>query len=323
MADTKVSEIQIWLNSVYKDDENWVTIKEDGITGNNTVAGLIRALQIELGVDVDGAMGPGTKAAFDEMYPNGLSKDITPSTQKMKNINFIINGGLFCRGISGNWDDMEIFSAETETGIILMKSQLGVENPNGIVRAIDVKAILTTEAYTTTGNEYNVKVREIQQELNRKYLNMMGDYLATNGLYDRNTNNAIKKAVQFEIGVDADGVWGNGTKNALPVINIGSGYRNLIYLLQYLLYLNGFDPNGFDGIYGNGAKTAVINFQTLMNLDADGIVGAQTWFALAVSSGDTSRAANACDTRFEITEERANVLKNNGYEVVGRYINRW
>ena len=204
-----------------------------------------------------------------------------------------------------------------------MKSQLGVENPNGIVRAIDVKAILTTEAYTTTGNEYNVKVREIQQELNRKYLNMMGDYLATNGLYDRNTNNAIKKAVQFEIGVDADGVWGNGTKNALPVINIGSGYRNLIYLLQYLLYLNGFDPNGFDGIYGNGAKTAVINFQTLMNLDADGIVGAQTWFALAVSSGDTSRAANACDTRFEITEERANVLKNNGYEVVGRYINRW
>ncbi len=323
MADTKVSEIQIWLNSVYKDNEDWVTIKEDGITGNNTVAGLIRALQIELGVDVDGAMGPGTKTAFDEMYPNGLSKDITPSTQKMKNINFIINGGLFCRGISGNWDDMEIFSAETETGIILMKSQLGVENPNGIVRAIDVKAILTTEAYTTTGDEYNIKVREIQQELNRKYLNMMGDYLATNGLYDRNTNNAIKKAVQFEIGVDADGVWGNGTKNALPVINIGSGYRNLIYLLQYLLYLNGFDPNGFDGIYGNGAKTAVINFQTLMNLDADGIVGAQTWFALAVSSGDTSRAANACDTRFEITDERANVLKNNGYEVVGRYINRW
>lgn len=78
MADTKVREIQIWLNSVYKDNENWVTIKEDGITGNNTVAGLIRALQIELGVGVDGVMGNGTKEAFDAMYPNGLSKDITP-----------------------------------------------------------------------------------------------------------------------------------------------------------------------------------------------------------------------------------------------------
>ena len=89
MADTKVREIQIWLNSVYKDNENWVTIKEDGITGNNTVAGLIRALQIELGVGVDGVMGNGTKEAFDAMYPNGLSKDITPSTQKMKNINFL------------------------------------------------------------------------------------------------------------------------------------------------------------------------------------------------------------------------------------------
>lgn len=60
MADTKVREIQIWLNSVYKDNENWVTIKEDGITGNNTVAGLIRALQIELGVGVDGVIENGT-----------------------------------------------------------------------------------------------------------------------------------------------------------------------------------------------------------------------------------------------------------------------
>lgn len=36
--------------------------------------------------------------------------------------------------------------------------------------------------------------------------------------------------------------------------------------------------------------------------------------------GDTSRSANACDTRFEITEERARVLKQNGFEVVGRYL---
>ena len=49
-------------------------------------------------------------------------------------------------------------------------------------------------------------------------------------------------------------------------------------------------------------------------------VGRQTWCALALSCGDTDRSANACDTCFEITAERAQVLKNNGFQVVGRYL---
>lgn len=49
-------------------------------------------------------------------------------------------------------------------------------------------------------------------------------------------------------------------------------------------------------------------------------VGKQTWCALALSCGDTDRTANACDTCFEITAERAQVLKNNGFQVVGRYL---
>ncbi len=73
----------------------------------------------------------------------------------------------------------------------------------------------------------------------------------------------------------------------------GSTKKNLIYLAQYLLYLNGFDPNGFDGSFGNGATTAVKNFQTLMHLTVDGSIEPQTWFALAVSCGDQSRSANS------------------------------
>ena len=321
MADQKVLDVQNWMNNTYFENQNWKVIDEDGETGIETVTGLIRALQIELGLDVDGSLGPGTKSAFNSLYPNGLSKDIVADTQQLKNINVIVNGGLFCRGIAGDWNYLELFSDTTEEGIITMKTQLGLENPDGIVRAIDMKAILTTDAYTTIDNAYNIKVREIQQALNRKYLSMMGDYLATNGLYDRNTNKVIKMAVQYEIGVDTDGSWGDGTKNALPALTMGSSNTDLIYLLQYLLFLNGFDPNGFDGSFGNGARNAVMQFQELMHLEVDGSVGPQTWFALAVSCGDTSRTANACDTRFEITAERAQVLKQNGYEVVGRYIN--
>ena len=33
----------------------------------------------------------------------------------------------------------------------------------------------------------------------------------------------------------------------------------------------------FDGIFGEGTKAAVINFQKSKNLDADGKVGNKTW----------------------------------------------
>ena len=172
MADQKVLEVQRWMNTTYFGNKNWVQVETDGETGIKTVAGLIRALQIELGLDVDGSFGPGTKSAFNSLYPNGLSKNIIADTQQQKNINVIVNGGLFCRGIAGDWNNLELFSDTTEEGIITMKTQLGLENPDGIVRAIDMKAILTTDAYTTIDNEYNIKVREIQQALNRKYLSM-------------------------------------------------------------------------------------------------------------------------------------------------------
>lgn len=55
-------------------------------------------------------------------------------------------------------------------------------------------------------------------------------------------------------------------------------------------------------------------------LDPDGICGKQTWASLLISYGDKNRKTSACDTRFEITTERANILKNNGYYIVGRYL---
>lgn len=113
---------------------------------------------------------------------------------------------------------------------------------------------------------------------------------------------------------------GAGTLSACPTLQVGSSNKNLIYILQYALYANGFDPNGFDGGYGNGVKTAIKSFQEFVKLDSDGICGKQTWASLLISYGDKNRTATACDTRFEITTERAQILKNNGYSIVGRYL---
>lgn len=318
MADLKVQHIQQWLKDTYNFD-----IDVDGFTGNQTVGFLIKALQTELGLTADGSFGPGTISKFDETFPNGLNVETNPSAQNIKNIIYILRGGMYCRGINGGeiyTVDAYKFDTALSNDIIFMKELLGLENPTDLTRGIEMKAVLVTDSYTLV-IDGDSKIRQIQQALNRGYLNALGSYLPTNGLYERKTNIAIKKAIQAQIGVTADGSWGDGTKAALPALSRGSTNRPMVYLLQYLLYLNGFDPNGFDGSFGNGATNAVKNFQSLMHLTVDGSVGPQTWFALAVCCGDTSRSANACDTCFEITTARAQALKNNGYEVVGRYLN--
>lgn len=271
--DLKVLKIQQWLNFTYAGTQGWVNVDEDGYTGGGTVSGLIRALQHELGLSMDGIFGENTKSVFDVRFPNGLNTENNPTEDYKKRIIYILRGGMYCRGIDGgnlDYGVVNYFDDTLKVGIKEMKTQLGIENPTELTRGIEMKAVLTTDAYTLVSGG-DSKVREIQQNLNKKYLNELGSYLHTNGLYERNTNVAIKKAVQIEIEVDADGEWGSATKNKLPTLSRGSNKKNLIYLLQYLLYVNGFDPNGFDGGFGGGVQSAVTNAQAMYELDQDGI----------------------------------------------------
>ena len=87
-----------------------------------------------------------------------------------------------------------------------------------------------------------------------------------------------------------------------------------------MLYVNGFNPGSFNGIFDTGVEKAVINFQSLMALEADGWVGLSTWAALLVSKGNVDRSCNACDCTDRITNQRAQYLKSIGINYVGRYI---
>ena len=70
-----------------------------------------------------------------------------------------------------------------------------------------------------------------------------------------------------------------------PVLKKGSK-GNYVTILQKLLVSKGYDPNGIDGIFGNGCDKAVRKFQsenTDINnkkLTVDGCVGQKTWSAL-------------------------------------------
>lgn len=315
-----VKDAQKWLNDNFGSSVGWVEIDADGVAGYNTMVAFVRALQILLRIDVDGGFGNGTKQAYNNLFGDGLSEiNNADNNFTVKMVISLVNLALLCRIEVSNTDDISVFSEATRQGITSTMSQLGIDNYTGGLRAREIKALFTSDAYYLISSG-DATTREIQQAINRKYSDMLDNYIATNGIYDRNMNAAIIKIIQYEIGTDVDGGWGEGTMSSLPVLGPGSSRTNLVYILQYLLYLNGFDPNGFDGGFGNGVTTALKNFQELMKLDADGYCGRQAWSALVVSCGDTTRSANACDTCFEITSSRAQLLKNNGFEVVGRYL---
>ena len=180
------------------------------------------------------------------------------------------------------------------------------------------KALLNTDAYVLI-SEGDSKIRTIQQNLNRDYSSIIG-LIPSNGIYSRSTNVALIKALQHEQGNSVDGIWGKNTMNCCPTIPGSNATKKFILLLQYSLYCNGYDPNGFDGAFGNGLKTAITNFQAFSGLSSDGYAGPQTWASLLVSYGDSSRKGKACDCSTTITSEKAKALSDNEYTIVGRYL---
>ncbi|SMC29109.1 Peptidoglycan-binding (PGRP) domain of peptidoglycan hydrolases-containing protein [Clostridium acidisoli DSM 12555] len=306
--DEMVLEVQDWLNTTYGGNSSYTKITEDGITGGTTIAALITALQIELGISpVDGSFGPATLVKCPTLS----------STSGTKNEIIILQGALYCKGYNPNGID-GVYGNGVIVAIKQFQADAGLSTQDGITTPTIFQAILNTDAYTLiSGGDSNI--RTIEQKLNNSYSSIIG-LIPTNGLYSKSTNIALIKALQHEEGQSVDGLWGPSTMNACPTIPGSKSTKNFVLLLQYSLYCNGYNPNGFDGLYGNGVKTAVTNFQTFVGLTADGYAGTQVWSSLLVSYGDKNRTCTACDCSTTITSEIAQTLRSNGYSVVGRYL---
>lgn len=88
-----------------------------------------------------------------------------------------------------------------------------------------------------------------------------------------------------------------------PTIQYKQSSLNVM-ALQHLLRYHGYNIDA-DGIFGNGTKTAVVDFQSSNNLTADGAAGKDTLPALiaTVSSRNTTYLARAAQTlldKFEV-----------------------
>lgn len=304
--DQMVLGTQKWLNKTYKGRISSLT--EDGVTGWGTIRALTKALQLELGVGADGLWGPGTESRCPTISSNGGNKNIIT----------ILQCGLFCKGYDGGGIDGN-YTSRTSSGISKLKRDAGLSDTSASATPLIFKALLSTMDGFVLASTGDTNVRKIQQNLNRDYYKVIG-LIACNGVYSRDTNRALIKALQFEVGSTPDGIWGPGTQNKCPTIPGSRSNKRFVLLLQYSLYVNGVNPNGFDGLLGTGLSNAIKKFQSFCALPSDGYAGKQVWASLLVSTGDKNRKGTACDCAQTITAPRAASLKANGYKIVGRYL---
>lgn len=347
VGDPMVYLTQRWLNQEYSDVPGFGSVPENGKTGWDTVYGLLRALQHELGItELANNFGPTTSSLY--------SKKLLYRQDGVTNRMFaILQGALWCKGYSpgyhlyenadGTVSFDEVFDEKVERAIIELKQDAGLINPDGVVTVNVMKALMSMDSFKLLSYYGgDPQIREMQQMLNRKYEAYTG-LTPCDGVYGRNTNKALVYALQAEEGLPinvATGNFGTTTKLCCPEIPYGKGttvarrypgtpsslfytpsqIKSFIQLLQFALLVNGFDTGEIDGIYDDQIGNSILEFQKKLSLPQTGVADKSTWLSLFISCGDTSRSAYAADCATILTPEKAKTLYDHGYRYIGRYL---
>ena len=327
--DVMIQKTQEWLNGTYGSDSRFNVINPvDGLTGWTTINALIRALQIELGITVTADnFGTTSKSKFTQKYPNGVQQQ-TDGALPEDNVYAIIQGTLWCKGYStGASEITRHFYGGTGNAVKSLKSDAGLLTPSSTVTLNVMTALLSMNQYVRVSGGSS-EIRSIQQSLNRKYESYIG-LAPCDGLYGRDMNKALIIVLQAVEGLSvssATGSFGPNTKSLCPILPDTGNLLNAqkeadaINLLRYALCCNGYSISVLSSAWENDLLYAIGIFQTDMALPVNGVADLNTWMSLLLSSGNPDRSALACDTRFEITTDRIAQLKNNGYQIVGRYL---
>ena len=328
MADEMVLKTQQWLNKTYGGKTGYGSnITENGNTGWTTIYALTRALQIELGItSTANNFGPSTISKFNARFPNGVQQQAI-SDETESNIYGIIQGACWCKGYSTSAGDItKHFYSGTGSAIKQLKSDAGCVATNSTVTLNVMKSLLSMDQFklVSGGDE---TIRLIQRKLNNKYESYIG-LTPCDGVYGRQMNKALIIALQKLEGYskeDATGNFGAGTKSKLPIVpTLGQiseqTEKEAIELVRYALCCNGYLVDIESNAWTVNLNSTLGDFQKDMCIEVTGICDTDTWMALLLSKGNPDRKCIGCDTRFEMTNDRLEYLKNNGYEVVGRYL---
>ena len=321
--DEMVLGTQKWLNKTYGNVSGFNKVPENGKTGWPTIYGLRRALQKEMGIqELSDNFGPTTERYFKEKVEKQLNERFGAG---IGNIVKIMQGGFWCKGINPYVSGTEavdgLMTGLTTLAIKKFQEMAGLA-PSGYMNAMLMKALLDMSAFALVpGGDKNI--RSMQQSLNAKYNRYFG-LLPCDGVYQRDTNSALIYALQAEMGMDentANGFYGPGTTAKTPTLTVGST-GNFVKILQWALYVNGFNQSAvFSVSFTSYTAAEVENFRLFMNLPPYNTSADMTVIkGLLSSAGNTDRAASACDMATQLTKQQAQLIKDNGYSIVGRYL---
>ncbi len=320
MVDLLVLEVQEWLNDTYGDHSQWNYVSQDGLTGWGTIYGLIRGLQIELGITtLADNFGGGTMSAFTSQIGT-----ISSSTTNA-NVIHLAQGALWCKGYSGG-STWGVYNASTQTAVQSVTAAMGLTATTNISGKV-LKSLMSMDAYTllSGGTSDN---RAVQQWLNGNYNGRSAwTILPCDGLFSRNTQQGMMYAIQYEIGMSdsvANGNFGTGTKSGLQTyagVSLGSvdSSANWVRLFQGALRFNGY-ASPFSGTFDSATESATEEFQSYAELSVSGSGDYRTWASLLISTGDETRPGTASDMATQLTPAMCSDLYNNGYRTVGRYL---
>ena len=323
-GDPPVYYAQVWLNETYGNISNWVTLAEDGLTGQGTMGGLVRALQHELGTGVDGGFGAGTEAAFESFYSStGGQLQLIMSSEN--NMNNFVKAALWCKGYYGyvNYNYDGHIDQTTFDGLETLKEDAGIDGLLGwgVISAKLMKSLLSMDQFVlveSAGGKSDI--REIQQYLNANF----GDYIGIipcDGIYQRSMNEALIKRLQYiegQRGSAVDGIFGSGTQSLLPILNDSNHPAEAVRLFNFCLTCNGHKSSGT--AWTSAVKEKTRAFQSRYSIAETGNGDVDTWMALLLSKGNPNRAAQGCDCATILDEAKANALYAAGYRYVGRYL---
>ncbi|MGL5931121.1 MAG: glycoside hydrolase domain-containing protein [Dermatophilaceae bacterium] len=322
--DEQILASQQSLNTTYASAPGWVSVPESGTTGWDTIYGLRRGLQWELGISpVSSGFGPATTSAFQSQIGR-----IDASSATKANILRILSGALWCKGYPGFYEGSPVEFASLEPYVGRVRDDLGLGSGTPFVDVKLMTSLLSMDAYTVPffggGSE---DVREVQQWMNGTYASRRDFALVPcDGIFSRQVQTALLFALQYEFGM-ADGVangnFGPGTRDGLraqATVGPGStdGSKHFVRLYQASMRFNRRDVP-FSGTFDGTTGSETSSFQSFMEIPQTGRGDYTTWCNLLVSNGDTTIATEGFDTNRQLTTAMAAGARANGYTHAGRY----
>lgn len=325
MADEKVRQVQEWLNATYGGNGQWRTLSVDGQIGWLTVFGLIRGLQIELGItSLSDSFGDGTFSRLSTQFPFIMST--TPNA----NVKRLAQSAMWCQGYIGGYT-WGTYDAVMNEGLKTFSANVGLTAPGEPVSNVFtpkmVKALMTLDSYTLLPGA-SAEIRESQRWLNGKYRSRKMPFLPCDGIFTRSTQQGLVTAVQYEIGLtdtQANGYFGDGTKSGLAanaVVGPGAtdSAKNWVRLLQSALRMNGYKEAPLTGTFDSATTQSVQKFKSFAELGSSATADFATWASLLISTGDEMRKGVASDMSKPLSAAYCTALAAKGYKTVGRYL---